>query len=100
MRSGANCTPVFTFSFGARGNMKRIDQAPELRQMLGPPLVRVPYRGTIDSGPGFRPITPPAPVAIKRVHAVGHVDSRINKCGSRQSIFLIKLEGGGHNNSG
>jgi hypothetical protein len=79
------------------GNMQRIDQAPKLRKMMRPPLVRVRYFGTIDCTQRFRLITPPAPVAVKRIHATGHVDSRINKCGSGESVFFIKLKRGHHN---
>jgi hypothetical protein len=64
--------------------------------MTAPPLVRIPHCCAVNSGPGFRFITPLVPNTIKRVHTVGHVDSRINKCCSGQSVFLIQLEGGGH----
>ena len=67
--------------------------------MMSPPLVRVRYCDAIDCGPQFQLITPTAPVAIKRVHAVGHIDARTNKCGSGQPVFLIKLEDRAHNNS-
>jgi hypothetical protein len=81
--------------------MWRIDQASELRKVMAPPLVRKPHFGAaVDSHPGFQLVTPPAPVAMKRVHAVGHVDAGINKRGSGQPVFLIQLEGCAHNTSG
>jgi hypothetical protein len=86
-------------AFGPRRNMYRIDQASELCKMTTPPLVGIPNCGAIDSDPGFQLVTPPAPVAIKGVHAVGHVHACINKCGSSHPVFLIQLEGGGHNAS-
>jgi hypothetical protein len=92
--------PIFTGAFGSRRNMWRIDQASELRKMTTPPLVRIPDCGAIDSDPGFQLVTPPAPVAIKRVHAVGHVHACINKRGSSQPVFLIQLKCSGHNASG
>jgi len=92
MRSCASRPPVFTCSFGARRNVRRIDQTPKLREMTGPPLVRVRYFGSIDCCQRFRLITPAAPVAVKRIHATSHIDSRIDKCGSSQSVFFIKLE--------
>jgi hypothetical protein len=88
MSSCTNSTPVFACSFSPRRNVQ-IDQALELRKMPSPPLV--------GCSPGFRLITPPMPVAIKRVHAVGHVDSRIDKAASDQAVFFIKIDSGGHN---
>jgi hypothetical protein len=89
--------PIFTGAFGPRRNMSRINQASELRKMIAPPLVRLPDCGAIASRPRFQLAPPSAPVAIKRVHAVGHVDAPIYKCGSGQLIFLIQLECRGHN---
>jgi hypothetical protein len=77
--------------------MYRIDQTLELRKMMGPPLVRARYADAIDYGPGFTRLTPSPPVAIKRVHAVDHVNARINKCRSGQAVFVIKFERSGHN---
>jgi len=96
MSSCANCTLVFTCPFGPGRNMERIDQASKLRQVASPPLVHARCSDAIDRGEGFRLVTPSTPVAIKRVHAVGHVDSRIHKCGSGEPVFGLKIEDGGH----
>jgi hypothetical protein len=76
--------------------MPRIDQAPELREMPSPPLIGVCYRNLIN-GAALRLLSPPAPVAIKRVHAVGHVDSRVNQRGPGRPVFRIKFYVVDHN---
>jgi hypothetical protein len=79
--------------------MSRIDQASELCKMMAPPLVRLPYCGAVGSDPGFQLATPPAPHAIQRVHAIGHLDARINERDSGHTVFLIQLESCAHNAS-
>jgi len=41
-----------------RGDVGRIDQAPELRQVASPPLVHAGDSGKIDGGEGSRLVTP------------------------------------------
>ena len=81
----------------ARAVTCRIDQAPELGQMPSPPLVDLSCSDAIQRHHRFQLITPSAPVAVKRVHAAGHVESRINKCCAGQAVFLFETDvGAGH----
>lgn len=75
--------------------MWRIDQAPELRKMLSPPLVGLVDRNPIDWSSRQRFVTPPAPIAANCVHAVGHIEARIVKGSTNQTVFLIQLNGDG-----
>ena len=93
-----NCTLVFTCPFGPSRNVGRVDQAPELFQVAGPPLVQPSYSGVIDGGQGFPLLTPSTPVAIKRIHAVGYIHSCIQKCGSSQPVFGLKIDDRAHTN--
>lgn len=82
--------------FGPGRDVGRIDQASELRQVLSPPAVNAGHLDAIYERQGFRGLlTPATPVAIKRIHAVAHIDSRIHKCGAGQPVFVLEINDGG-----
>ena len=87
---------VFACPFGPSRNVRRIDKTPELRQVRSPPLIHARYSSPIGRGHSFRHVTSSSPVAIKRVHAVRHLDSRIHKSGSGQTVFGLKIDAGSH----
>jgi hypothetical protein len=96
MRSATNCTLVFTGPYSPGHNVARIDEAPELRQVASPPLVHACHTSAIDRGLGVCLVSPPSPIAIKRVHTVGHIDARIHKCDSGHAVFGLKIDPAGH----
>jgi hypothetical protein len=69
--------PLFTCSFRPRRDLHWLDHASELRKMMSPPEIGVSGSAVIDQCPCPREIAPPPPVTIKRVDALGHLDSRI-----------------------
>jgi hypothetical protein len=69
--------PLFTCSFRPRRDLHRLDHALELSKMMSPPKIDVSDSAVIDQCPRPREVAPPPPVTIKRVDAVGHLDSRI-----------------------
>lgn len=92
IKSCPNCTLIFKCPFSPGRNVVWIDQAAKLRQVASPPLV---HAHCSDATEGFRLVTPSTPVAIKGVHAAGHIYSRFNKCCSGQPIFGLKIDDGG-----
>ena len=41
-------------------------------------------------------VAPSTPVAIKPVHTVGHIDTRLHECGTSKPIFSFKIDNGVH----
>jgi len=78
MRACVIGNPLFTCSFRSRNNLHRIDHASELCKVMSPPTIRVCDSAAIGRRPRSRAVPPPPPVAIKRVHAVSHLNSRID----------------------
>jgi hypothetical protein len=76
--------------------MGRIDQASELRQMTRPPLVNARYLGTICGRQRSPLVAPSTPVAIKPVHTVGHIDTRLHERGTSKPVFSFKIDNGVH----
>src|SRR5882762_4869666 len=65
--------------------------------MPSPPLVGVPDSDPIGRGQEVRLITPSAPVAVKRVDAVVHVEPCTNKCCTGETVLLFEIGvGDGH----
>ena len=87
-------TPIFTRAHSPRGDVYGIDQALELGYMPSPPLVGVPYSHTIEWGQGFRFLTPPAPVAVKRVDGAAHVEPRSNQSCTGRTVLLFEIKVG------
>jgi hypothetical protein len=83
--------PLFTCPLRSRSDLHRFDHASELRKMMSPPAIRVRDSTAIHRRPRPRTVAPPSPVAIKRVDAVGHLNSRMDKRGSGKPIFCIKI---------
>jgi hypothetical protein len=97
--SGASRISIFPCPFGSGRDVRWVDQRAKLLKMMSPPIVSIGDSGDIDRASGLRLGAPSLPVAIKSVHAVGHIDSRANERGSRYSVFFVKIQGSAHQHS-